>query len=146
MKILVINGPNLNLLGTREVGIYGNMTYKDLENELLNYAKDKNIELRIVQKNIEGELVEEIHKAYFEKYDGIVINPAAYTHYSIALLDALKGVALPCVEVHISNIHKREEFRHTSYTAKACIGQISGLGVEGYKYAIDFIKKQIITI
>lgn len=139
MKILVINGPNLNLLGTRETSIYGNKTYKDLVEDLTVFGKEKGVEVEVVQHNIEGEIVNEIHRAYFEKYDGIVINPAAYTHYSIAILDAIKGVELPVVEVHISNIHKREEFRHISYPAKACVGQISGLGLNGYTYAIDFL-------
>lgn len=143
MKILVINGPNLNLLGTREVSVYGTMTYKNLERELIDYGKSIGVECEVIQKNIEGEIVEEIHRAYMEKIDGIVINPAAYTHYSIAILDALKGVDIPTVEVHISNIHKREEFRHISYPAKAAIGQICGLGMEGYKYAMDFLKNHI---
>lgn len=141
MKILVINGPNINLLGTREVDVYGKATYEDLEKELIQYGESIGVEVEVVQKNIEGEIVELIHRAFMEKMDGIVINPAAYTHYSIAILDALKGVSIPAVEVHISNIHKREEFRHISYSAKAAIGQICGLGVDGYKYAINYLKK-----
>ncbi len=143
MKFLVINGPNLNLLGTREQGIYGTKTYEDLVREVTTFARDKGVEVEVVQHNIEGEIVNEIHRAFFEKYDGIVINPAAYTHYSIAILDALKGTNIPTIEVHISNIHKREEWRHISYPAKASIGQVCGLGVEGYKYALDYLIKYV---
>lgn len=143
MKFLVINGPNLNLLGTREQGIYGTKTYEDLVREVTTFARDKGVEVEVVQHNIEGEIVNEIHRAFFEKYDGIVINPAAYTHYSIAILDALKGTNIPTIEVHISNIHKREEWRHVSYPAKASIGQVCGLGVEGYKYALDYLIKYV---
>lgn len=144
MKILVINGVNINLLGLREPEIYGNMNYERMLLELADFAKANNLEVDFKQSNYEGELVEFIQKAY-GVYQGIIINPAAYTHYSIAILDALKAVNLPAIEVHISNIHKREEFRHKSYTAQACIGQISGLGIYGYKLAmlalLDNLKK-----
>ncbi len=143
MKFLVINGPNLNLLGTRETSIYGTKTYKDLVEDINIFAREKGIEVEVVQHNIEGEIVNEIQRAYFEKYDGLVINPAAYTHYSIAILDAIKGTNLPTIEVHISNIHQREEWRHISYPAKASIGQVCGLGVEGYKYALDYLIKYL---
>ena len=140
MKILLINGPNLNLLGTREVNIYGNLTYDKLCDDLVDFGKNLEIEVIPFQSNVEGEIINAIHKAYFEKLDGIIINPGAYTHYSIAIMDALKGVNIPSIEVHISNIHKREEFRHISYPAKACIGQICGLGVDGYKLALRYLK------
>lgn len=136
MKILVINGPNINFLGIREQNVYGNKTYQTLCTDLQKYAQEKNIELTLQQSNIEGEIVGFIQAAY-NKFDGLVINPAAYTHYSIAILDALKAVNLPTIEVHISNIHAREDFRKKSVTAPACVGQICGLGFHGYKLAID---------
>lgn len=142
MHILVINGPNINMLGIREPEVYGQLTYKHLVDELHSFADSQGLQITCRQSNIEGELVGMIQEA-FGKYDGIVINPAAYTHYSIALLDALKSVNLPAVEVHISNIHKREEFRHKSYTAAACIGQISGFGLMGYKLAITALRSHL---
>ena len=137
MKIMLINGVNLNFLGIREVGIYGKENYDSICKDVTEYAKEKNVELTCVQSNIEGEIVNFIQQAYTEKYDGIIINPGAFTHYSIAILDAIKSVSLPCIEVHFSNVHNREEFRHTSVTAPACIGQICGFGAYGYKMAID---------
>ena len=137
MKLMLINGVNLNFLGIREVSVYGNENYDSICEELTEYAKGKNANLTCVQSNVEGEIVNFIQKAYTEKYDGIIINPGAYTHYSIAIFDALKSVNLPCIEVHMSNIHKREEFRHISVTAPACVGQICGFGAYGYKMAID---------
>ncbi|AFS78236.1 3-dehydroquinate dehydratase AroQ [Gottschalkia acidurici 9a] len=131
MKILLINGPNINMLGIREKNIYGNVDYKSLCEILREKSKELSIELEIVQSNIEGEIINFIHEAY-EKYDGMIINPGAYTHYSIAIYDALKAVNIPTVEVHISNVHAREEFRTKSVTAPACIGQISGFGVDSY--------------
>ena len=136
MHILVLNGPNINMLGIREPEVYGQLTYQHLVDELHSFAQAEGVRITCKQSNVEGELVGMIQEA-FGKYDGIVINPAAYTHYSIALLDALKSVSLPAVEVHISNIHKREEFRHKSYTAAACIGQISGFGLMSYKLGIS---------
>lgn len=144
MKIFVINGPNLNFLGIREKDIYGNKTYEDLCIFLKQKAKELNIDIDIVQSNFEGEIINHIHRAYMDKYDGIIINPAAYTHYSIAIYDALKAVNLPTVEVHLSNIHAREEFRKTSVTAGACIGQISGFGFHGYGMALEALKYDII--
>ena len=141
MKILVINGPNLNLLGTREKTIYGDLTFDKLCADLVEFGKSLEIEITNFQSNIEGELINAIHKAHFDKLDGIVINPGAYTHTSIAIMDALKGISVKAIEVHISNIHQREEFRHISYPAKACIGQICGLGVDGYKLAIRYLKE-----
>lgn len=136
MKLMVINGPNLNLLGIREKHIYGSRDYNDVVEYVKKEGYSAGHEVKCVQSNIEGEIINFIHEAYFEKYNGIIINPGAYTHYSIAIYDALKGVDLPCIEVHLSNIHKREEFRHKSVTAPACIGQICGLGEYGYILAI----------
>lgn len=136
MKILVINGPNLNMLGIREPDIYGSNTYKDLCALIENYAEQKGIEVKLYQSNYEGDIVTEIQKAY-DSFDGIVINPAAYTHTSVAILDALKAVALPAVEVHISDVDSREEFRSISYVRAACIKTISGEGFSGYLKAID---------
>lgn len=137
MKILVLNGPNLNMLGIREPEVYGKQTYQDLCNLINNYCNENNIEIEIYQSNHEGDLVTMIQQAYFNKVDGIVFNPAAYTHTSIALLDALKSVNIPCVEVHISDISKREDFRQVSYVRLACIKTIAGLGFDGYIKAIE---------
>lgn len=134
-NILVINGPNINLLGIREKNVYGAKDYADLCAFILEQAEEIGVNVKICQSNYEGELVGFIQDAY-GKYDGIVINPAAYTHYSVAILDALKGVALPAIEVHLSNVHAREEFRHKSVTAPACLGQICGLGFMGYALAM----------
>ncbi|HIW56971.1 MAG TPA: type II 3-dehydroquinate dehydratase [Firmicutes bacterium] len=138
MQILVINGPNINMLGIREPGVYGESSYSDLEAYIESYAEEKGVEAIVVQSNGEGEIIDFIHHA-LAACDAIVINPGAYTHYSYAILDALKAVDLPTVEVHISNIHKRDEFRHKSVTAPACVGQICGLGFRGYTLAIDFL-------
>ena len=135
MKILVINGPNLNLLGSREPDIYGKQDYAALLSKLDDFAKTHDITIDAFQSNSEGALIDKIHAAA-GIYDGIVINPGAYTHYSIAILDALKAVDVPAVEVHLSNIASREDFRHTSVTAAGCIGQISGLGFDSYFLAI----------
>lgn len=137
MKFLVINGPNINFIGIREKEIYGDNDYEELCNFINHRAQELNVQVDIVQNNIEGELINHIHRAYFEKYDGIVINPGAYTHYSIAIYDALKAVNLKTVEVHLSNIHSREEYRRRSVTAGACIGQISGFGFLGYGLALE---------
>lgn len=142
MKIMVLNGPNINFLGIREKSVYGQETYEDLCNYITNWCKQHSVEVDIFQDNIEGELVNLLQKAYLEKYDGVVINPGAYTHTSIALLDAIKSIGLPVIEVHLSNIHSREEFRHVSMTAKACIGQICGLGKVGYILAIKGLLEQ----
>lgn len=136
MKILIINGPNLDFLGIREKNIYGSKTYEDLCEFLIKESDKLKITIDTVQSNIEGEIINEIHRAYKEDYDGIIINPAAYTHYSIAIYDALKAVNLPTVEVHLSNIHSREEYRKKSVTAGACIGQICGFGFLGYAMAM----------
>ena len=140
MKIKVINGPNLNMLGIRERQIYGNETYEDLLKYIEDESKKRNIEVSFYQSNHEGAIVDEIQNAYFDKYDGIVINPGAYTHTSIAIADAIKAIApLPVVEVHISDIDNRDEFRKHSFSAPYCIAQIKGLGFEGYVKAIDTI-------
>ncbi len=139
MKILVINGPNLNFLGIREKGIYGTQDYPYLLKQLEDKAKESNIELETFQSNGEGEIIDRLQKAYYNQVDGIVINPGAYTHYSYAIRDALASLTVPKIEVHISNIHQREEFRHTSVTAPACTGQIAGLGLQGYLLAMDAI-------
>ena len=136
MKILVINGPNLNMLGIREPDIYGKNTYKDLCSLITNYATSKDVQVKLFQSNHEGYIVDEIQSAY-GKFDGIVINPAAYTHTSVALLDALKSVGIPAVEVHISKVESREDFRQISYVRNACIKTITGLGFDGYLRAID---------
>lgn len=143
-KILVINGPNLNMLGVREPEVYGKKTYADLENYIEEYCREKGAEATILQSNGEGELIDFIHHSQ-GNFDGIVINPGAYTHYSYALRDALSSIEVPAVEVHISNIHKREEFRHTSVTAPACIGQITGLGFKGYLLAIDYLLEEALS-
>lgn len=137
MKILVLNGPNLNMLGIREPEVYGSQTYQDLCNLINNYCSENNIDVEIYQSNHEGDLVTMIQQAYFNKVDGIVFNPAAYTHTSIALLDALKSVNIPCVEVHISDVSKREDFRQISYVRLASIKTIAGFGFKGYIKAIE---------
>lgn len=141
MKILVINGPNLNMLGIREPGIYGKSTYADLCRLLEQTAKDLCMEVEIYQSNHEGDLVDKIQWAY-GKIDGIVINPAAYTHTSVAILDALKAVSIPAVEVHISDVDTRESFRQISYAGLACTKTIKGHGFAGYQEAMAFLKEQ----
>lgn len=142
MKILVINGANLNLLGIREPSIYGQNTYQDLVDLISKHCESKGIEVFFVQSNHEGDLLDAIQKAYFDKIDGIVINPGAYTHTSIALLDALKAVNIPTVEVHISDPDSREDFRKISYIREACKATIKGKGFQGYLEAIDFLKNE----
>lgn len=137
MKVMIINGPNLNLLGIREKNIYGSTSYKTLRKGIRKYAKKKKVRVRIYQSNEEGKLVDLIQKAYFKRFDGIIINPAAYTHTSIALLDALKSVCVRTIEVHISDIEKREDFRKKSYVGEYAEKRIIGHGVEGYYEAID---------
>lgn len=139
MKILVLNGPNLNVLGIREPEIYGKANYDYLVKMIKDHADKLGVEVEIKQSNYEGELVTWIQQAYFEKVDGIVINPAAYTHTSIALLDALKAVNIPTVEVHISDISKREDFRQISYVGLVACKRIIGFGFGGYLSAIDYL-------
>ncbi len=138
MKILVLNGPNLNMLGIREPQVYGEDTYDDLCDMISNYAYEVGVEVEIYQSNHEGDLVDKIQSAYGNK-DGIVINPAAYTHTSVALLDALKAVGIPAVEVHISDVSKREDFRQISFVRNYCFATISGEGLSGYLKAIDLL-------
>ena len=138
MKILVINGPNINMLGIREPDLYGRETYADLVAKIHNHCACRGIEVEVFQSNHEGALVDAIQSAYGNA-NGIVINPAAYTHTSIALLDALKAVALPTVEVHISHVEEREDFRQISYVREACVKTITGHGTDGYLEAIDYL-------
>lgn len=139
MKLLVLNGPNLNMLGIREKNIYGAETYEDLKDLIEKTFAENGIEGEIYQSNHEGDLVDRIQQAYFDGTDGIVINPAAYTHTSVAILDALKAVMLPAVEVHISDVSQREDFRQISYAGKACVKTIMGKGFQGYVEAIRFL-------
>lgn len=142
MKILVINGPNINMLGIREPGIYGTQSFQDLLALLRQTEQETGIEITQFQSNHEGAIVDEIQKAY-GIFDGIVINPAAYTHTSIAILDALKAVGIPTVEVHISDVDSRESFRQISYAGMACIHTIKGQGLEGYRQAVLYLKSYL---
>ena len=138
MKILVINGPNLNMLGIREPGIYGTESYEALCKKLRDYAAARNVEVELYQSYLEGDLVDKIQAAWGNT-DGIVINPGAYTHTSVALLDAVKAVGIPTVEVHISDVSKREAFRQVSYIRAACVATISGHGLDGYIEAMALL-------
>ena len=140
MKILVINGPNINMLGIREPGIYGTSTYADLLALIEATGKEQDVQIRHFQSNHEGAIVDEIQTAYGQ-FDGIVINPAAYTHTSVAILDALKAVGIPAVEVHISDVDSREDFRKISYAGLACVKTIKGHGLQGYREAIEYLKE-----
>lgn len=142
MKTLVLNGPNLNRLGLREPEIYGSKTLTDLEKDLLTLGEIEQIDISCFQSNHEGDIIDAIHEAEGQ-YDGIVLNPGAFTHYSYAIRDAIASVTLPVVEVHISNVHAREEFRHTSITAPVTVGQIIGLGFKGYELALLALKDRI---
>ena len=139
MKLLLLNGPNLNFLGIRENGVYGTEDYGYLVRMMKEKAEREGHELDIYQSNFEGGLIDKIQEAYYNGTEGIIINPGAFTHYSYALRDALSSVEIPKVEVHISNVHKREEFRHTSVTAPVCDGQVLGLGLKGYALAMDYL-------
>lgn len=143
MKILVINGPNLNMLGIREPAHYGRTTYAELVERIQRFADEKGVAVRFVQSNHEGDLVDAIQSTYTEGEDGILINPGAYTHTSIAILDAVKAVAKPCVEVHISDVNAREDFRKISYIRQACIATISGLGIDGYLVGLEKLMEHI---
>ena len=138
MKILVFNGPNINMLGIREPEIYGNQNYKTLLDDIEKWSEEMGCQVECFQSNHEGAIVDKIQEAY-GNFDGIVINPAAYTHTSVAILDALKSVGLPAVEVHISDVTKREDFRQISYAGMACEEHIIGKGIEGYKLAIQYL-------
>ena len=142
MKILVMNGPNLNMLGIREPDKYGRETYDDLLTKIRSHCKERGIEVDFYQSNHEGALVDRIQQAYFDGVDGIVINPGAYTHTSIALLDAVKAVCIPTVEVHISKPESREDFRQVSYIRSACVATVTGKGFAGYLEAIDILTEK----
>ena len=139
MHILVINGPNMNMLGIRQPEIYGRATYADLQKMIREEADQLGVEVSFLQSNHEGALVDAIQQAYFDKVDGIIINPAAYTHTSVALLDAVKAVGIPTVEVHVSDPDSREEFRHVSYIRAACVATIRGHGLPGYLEALRLL-------
>lgn len=141
MKILVMNGPYINFLGIREKGIYGEENYDSLCERIRRKAEELEVEVAIFQSNSEGALIDRIQEAYGDGTDAIIINPGAYTHYSYALRDALASVQIPKIEVHISNVHQREEFRHTSVTAPVCSGQIVGLGLAGYELAMEALTR-----
>ena len=138
-KVLLLLGPNLNLVGIREKSVYGEVTAEDIEKDIVDYGEKNDFEVTVFQSNWEGAIIDEIHKARTE-YDAVIINPGAFTHYSYAIRDAIAGVNVPFVEVHMSNINKREEFRHNSVTAPVCVGQITGFGSYGYKMALNYIK------
>lgn len=146
MTFLIMNGPNLNMLGIREPDIYGKSTYNDLVEMIKAHCDEAGIDTVFYQSNHEGDLVDKIQEAYFKKYDAIVINPGAYTHTSVALLDALKAVKIPAAEVHISDVDSREEFRKTSYIRQACVCTVAGEGFNSYCIAVDkladYIKEQ----
>lgn len=137
MKFIIINGPNLNLLGSREPDIYGYKSLEIINQELFQHASSLNISLEFFQSNSEGSIIDKIHQSVNDNFDGIIINPAAYTHTSLAIADAIKAVNIPSVEVHLSNIYSRESFRQISFTSKNCVGQICGFGSFGYKLALD---------
>ncbi len=142
MKILILHGPNLNLLGTREPGVYGTLTLQEINNGILKLAEELGCEISVMQSNSEGALVDAIHAAS-GNFDGIVINPAAYSHTSVAIRDALSAVVIPAVEVHLSNIHSREEFRSKSFIAPVVLGQISGFGADSYLLGLRALYKHI---
>lgn len=142
MKIMVINGPNLNFLGIREKNIYGSKSFQEIESYIRKTAISLGHEIEMYQSNIEGEIINFIQKAYYNKYEGIIINPGAFTHYSYAIYDAIKSVDIDTVEVHLSQIYNREEFRQKSVTAPACIGQICGFGEYGYIMAINALENK----
>lgn len=141
MKVLVLNGPNLNMVGIREKEIYGTRNYNDIVDYIKEEGAKRGHEIDVLQSNYEGQIIDWLQKAYFEQYDGVIINPGAYTHYSYAIHDAIKAISdIPAVEVHLSNVHAREEFRHQSVTAPACIGQLCGFGEFGYILAIQALE------
>ena len=146
MKIQVLNGPNLNMLGIREPAIYGSGTYADLQALIRAHAAERQVDVSFFQSNHEGALVDAIQQAYDDKVDGIIFNPAAYTHTSVALLDALKAVGIPTVEVHISDVSSREDFRQISFVRAACVASVAGKGFAGYNEAMDILLKGAQTL
>ena len=146
MKILVLNGPNLNMLGIREPAIYGSGTYADLQALIRAHAAERQVDVSFFQSNHEGALVDAIQQAYDDKVDGIIFNPAAYTHTSVALLDAVKAVGIPTVEVHISDVSSREDFRQVSFVRAACVATVAGKGFAGYNEAMDILLKGAQTL
>ncbi|NMA65713.1 MAG: type II 3-dehydroquinate dehydratase [Clostridiaceae bacterium] len=143
LKIRVINGPNLNMLGIREPEIYGSQTLDDITDALRKEAQSINVQIDFFQSNHEGELIDKIHEAYQNDYSGIIINPGAFSHYSYAIRDAISSVTIPCVEVHLSNIYQRDEFRKNSVVAPVCIGQISGFGYDSYSAALYVLNRHL---
>lgn len=144
MKLMVINGPNLNMLGIREQGVYGSESYDAVCSYIQQQAEEKGHQVTVCQSNAEGGIIDYLQQAYIEGYEGVIINPGAYTHYSYAIHDAIKSiVGVPAVEVHLSNVHAREEFRHVSRTAPACIGQLCGFGKYGYSMAMDALWQHV---
>ena len=139
MKFLVVNGPNINMTGIREQGVYGARNYTEIMAMIAAEAKQRGIEVEVFQSNIEGEMINAIQRCYFEHMDGLIINPGAYTHTSIAILDAVKAVQIPTAEVHISNVKEREDFRQVSYIRQACCFTVMGHGTDGYLEAIDYL-------
>lgn len=139
MKLLILNGANINMLGIREPDIYGRQSFQDLIDSVQAHADEKGVQVEFYQSNHEGDLVDAIQKAYFDKADGIVFNPGAYTHTSLAIADAVKAVGIPTVEVHISAVEKREAFRQVSYIRDVCVHTITGQGIAGYNQAVDFL-------
>ncbi|MEK6558129.1 MAG: type II 3-dehydroquinate dehydratase [Candidatus Margulisiibacteriota bacterium] len=137
-KIMIINGPNLNMLGEREPDVYGNQTLSDLEEQLSRFVENFSASLTFFQSNVEGELINQLQKAHADHYDGVILNPGAFTHYSVAIHDAVKSIRVPVIEVHLSNIYAREAFRHESVIAAACVGQISGFHFRSYELALAY--------
>ena len=141
MKIMIINGPNINMLGIRETNLYGITFYHDLEKKIKIWAKENNLKVEIHQSNYEGKIIDLIQKAYFKKFNGIILNAGGYTHTSISILDALKSTNIPCIEVHLTDIEKREEYRKRSYISEYAFKVIKGLGIEGYQQALVSFKE-----
>ena len=143
MKVCIINGPNINFTGIREKGVYGTKTFEEMSESIKKRCAEIGVEAEIFQSNYEGAIIDKLQQCYFDGIDGIVINPGAFTHYSYAVKDAISSVNIPTIEVHLSNIHKREEFRHKSVTASSCMGQMCGFGEDGYILAVMALKMSL---